>query len=116
MTQATAIRQPTGARFENLAMDVRVTATLRDQTAEEARDDDTGRAGRDYGRTYWTVQLRYKGRQMTTPFQMGSAHTGEPTAAQVLSCLISDNESVKGARTFEEWAADRGVGRRHGMG
>ncbi len=106
MTQANAMRQPTGARFENLAMDVRITSTLREPTREEERE--ASRARRDYGATYWTVRLTYKGRRMATPFHMGSGHSGEPTAAQVLSCLISDNESVKGARNFSEWAADMG--------
>ncbi len=89
-----------------LAQTVKITSTRRAMTEQErainARE-------RDPGRTYWTVRLRYKGRRMSTPFHMGSAHKGEPEAANVLSCLISDNESVKNARGFAEWAADMGT-------
>jgi len=55
----------------------------------------------------WMVTLRYRGRQLTVPFYTGSLH-GEPTVADVVSCLISDAEGVKNARDFEDWARDLG--------
>lgn len=58
------------------------------------------------GSTGYTVTLRYKGRQLTCPFYMGSALTGEPSAADVLSCLISDSSACD--QSFEEWASDLG--------
>lgn len=58
--------------------------------------------------TGYTVTLKYKGRQLTVPFYMGAAHTDEPTAAAVLSCLLMDSESVRHGQTFEEWARDLG--------
>lgn len=54
----------------------------------------------------YTVTLRYKGRQMTTDFWMGSAITTEPDAASVLSCLLSDASA--GSETFEDWCANLG--------
>lgn len=47
---------------------------------------------------------------MTTPYHMGSANAGGPGVADVLSCLISDGESVAnaGGNTFEAWCADFG--------
>lgn len=56
----------------------------------------------------YKVTLRYQGRRLTVPFYMGPAHTKEPTAAGVLSCLISDAQSTVNARSFEEWASDLG--------
>lgn len=99
------------AKLDTLAQQVKIDSSLRDMTTEER--DEANRTRRetgytDTGRTYWTVTLRYKGRKMTTPYNMGSAHTSEPGAASVLSCLISDNESVKNARSFEDWCGDMG--------
>ena len=45
---------------------------------------------------------------MTVYFTMGSAHTAEPTAAEVLDCLASDAASVVNARDFTDWASDLG--------
>lgn len=58
--------------------------------------------------THWRVTLRYCGRQLSTYFSMGPALCHEPTAADVLSCLISDASTVDGARNFSEWCADLG--------
>ena len=55
----------------------------------------------------WMVTLRYRGRQLTIPFYTGSLH-GEPTVADVVSCLILDAEGVKCARSFEDLASDLG--------
>lgn len=56
----------------------------------------------------YTVRLRYKRRQLTTPFYMGAALDHEPSAADVLSCLISDATLVMSASNFEEWARNLG--------
>ena len=56
----------------------------------------------------WTVTLRYHGRRLTVPFFMGSALDHEPTAADVLSCLLSDATSFENAGSFEEWAREYG--------
>lgn len=60
------------------------------------------------GSTAWTVTLRFQGRQMTVPFYTGPAISQDPTAADVLSCLLSDASSADNARSFEEWASDLG--------
>lgn len=41
-------------------------------------------------------------------FSQGSAHTEEPTLADVLDCLASDASSYDNAGTFEEWASEYG--------
>jgi hypothetical protein len=45
---------------------------------------------------------------LTVPFYMGAAHTSEPTAADVMTCLASDASSYENARSFEDWASDLG--------
>jgi hypothetical protein len=45
-------------------------------------------------------------RRLTVPFFMGSANTREPTAADVLNCLVSDARA--GEMTFEEFCSDFG--------
>lgn len=60
------------------------------------------------GAFHWKVTLRRKGRKLTTEFHQGSAHTSEPTAADVLSCLVSDAVSVEQEPDFEGWAESLG--------
>ena len=57
---------------------------------------------------HWRVILRCKGKQLTVPFSTGYGISGEPTAADVLSCLASDASSIDNASSFEDWAADFG--------
>ncbi len=47
-------------------------------------------------------------RQITVPFYMGLAHTSEPTAADVLSCLVSDTTGVDNAIDFDDWCHEFG--------
>ena len=58
--------------------------------------------------THWRVTLRRDRphRQLSTYYSMGLAHTGEPTAEDVLDCLASDASSAD--QPFEEWASDYG--------
>jgi len=56
----------------------------------------------------YKVVLRYHGRQLTVPFFTGSGWTREPSASDVLECLVSDASSVDCAQSFEEWASDLG--------
>lgn len=57
---------------------------------------------------WYDVTLKMGRRQYTIPFGMGYAHTSEPTAYDVLACLLSDASSAENARSFEEWAGDYG--------
>lgn len=81
-----------------------VTATVkygnRQSNGDQAKLDDWQRTADP-----WTVTLRYRGRRLTTSFWTGSAH-GEPTAAGVLACLLSDGGAVD--ETFDEWCANLG--------
>jgi len=56
----------------------------------------------------YTVVLHFKNRTLTTPFFTGRGWKEDPTAADVLSSLISDAQSIEGAPTFEDWAGDLG--------
>jgi hypothetical protein len=56
------------------------------------------------GAHHWRSTLRMGRRRLTVFFSQGSAHHAEPTAADVLGCLISD---ARGAdQTFEQWCND----------
>lgn len=56
----------------------------------------------------WTVTLRYGRRRMSVPFFQGRAHTSEPTAADVLGCLLSDASCYDNARDLADFCADFG--------
>lgn len=70
-------------------------------------DNDSGHMTR-----HFKVTLSYmegdQRKRLTTYFSQGSAHTKEPTAADVLDCLASDASGVENAGTFEEWASEYG--------
>lgn len=54
-----------------------------------------------------TVSNYHTGRrQLTVPFFMGPAHTKEPTAADVLCCLVQDCNA--GEMSFEEYCSELG--------
>ena len=59
----------------------------------------------------WTVTLKRSNprRQLTTPFFIGIGHSGEPTAEQVLECLVSDALSVEGENSAEAWLYSFGM-------
>jgi hypothetical protein len=54
----------------------------------------------------WTCTLRMGRHRLTVPFWQGPAHTKEPTAADVLSCLVADADALD--YSFEEWCGDFG--------
>lgn len=54
----------------------------------------------------YSVQLRYKGRQLTVDYWMGQALTREPDAASVLSSLLLDASACD--QSFEEWCGEFG--------
>ena len=60
------------------------------------------------GSTGWTVTLRLEGRRMSTPFWQGPAIKGQPDAATVLDCMVSDAATIEDAPEFEDWAAELG--------
>jgi hypothetical protein len=64
--------------------------------------------GFDRGSHPWKVTLKYGRRRLTVPFFQGSAHTHEPTAADVLYCLCLDASSVDTTSGFEDWCRDLG--------
>lgn len=54
----------------------------------------------------YKVTLRYQRRSMTTPFFMGPALERDPSAADVLACLLSDASCAESS--FEDWCSDLG--------
>lgn len=57
----------------------------------------------------WKCRLRYQRRSLTVPFWMGRGHHGaEPTAGDVLGCLILDATGYENARDFEDWCSEYG--------
>ena len=71
-----------------------------------SRSDATADWDRDA--RHWRCTLSYGGRRMVVTFSQGSAHTADPTVAEVLSCLASDAGSHDSAYGFEDWAYDYG--------
>lgn len=61
------------------------------------------------GSTHWVVTLRMGRRSIRTPYHMGSALTGEPTADDVLSSLLIDASA--GAQSFDDHCAEFGISR-----
>ena len=58
---------------------------------------------------HYSVALHREGpTMMTVPYSMGKAHKNGPTAADVLSSLALDAQSVHGGRDFEDWAHEYG--------
>lgn len=71
---------------------------------------DYGYFGDDWprGSHHYRVRFTRDGKGVfTTEFHQGSAHTKEPTAADVLSCLFGDAQSVLDF-DFEEWIEEFG--------
>lgn len=60
------------------------------------------------GSTHWLVTLRLGDRSMIVPYSMGSAHSGEPEIADVLSCLTSDAGGIEGSYSFSDWCGNYG--------
>ena len=72
----------------------------------EWADTNPNMADMPYGSSHWRVRLTCGRRQLTTMFSMGPAHSHEPTAEDVLECLLSDASSSH--ESFEDWCADLG--------
>ena len=79
-------------------MKTEIEVTFVDQGA-----DDDG-----WERTEWRCLLTRGDRAMTVPFFTGLAHTEEPTADQVVGCLMSDASAIEYA-SVDEWIEDMGV-------
>lgn len=61
----------------------------------------------DHTASHWKCKLRCGEESIILHYRMGSAHTGEPDLANVLDCLASATESVRGV-PFAEWCRDLG--------
>lgn len=79
------------------------------------KQDDWGKP--DPGRKTYRVRLTRAGTELfsgdwtTVTFHMGSGLKGEPTADDVLSCLLMECQSIDDGRSFRpfaEWAEDLG--------
>lgn len=58
------------------------------------------------GAHHFKATLHCGGRRMTVPFHTGAGWDKDPTAADVLDCLLSDANSAE--ESFEDWCADLG--------
>ena len=94
--------------LEKVCEELGIEVRCRRGTSEDY-DEDDWRAKANA----WTVTLQFGAATshpptMTVPFWQGAAHTKQPTAADVLSCLVSDAASVESARSFEDWVHEFG--------
>jgi hypothetical protein len=88
--------------FRTLCEQVKITCEYLSE-----RPDKVGRdAEWDRQASHWKIKLRLGKRSLTTYYSQGSAHTGEPDTAHVMSALISDADC--GQYDFEEFCADLG--------
>ena len=55
---------------------------------------------------HYVVTLKRQRRQMAVPFSCGLGIESEPTAADVLDCLLSDYYTAD--NTFDDWCAELG--------
>lgn len=80
-----------------------ISATVK-PAARNPHMDDMGPGSR-----HFLVTLRAGRFSMRVPFSQGSAHTVDPTAADVLDCLASDACGYENsAGTFNIWCAEYG--------
>jgi hypothetical protein len=60
----------------------------------------------DWPARHYVVTLKRQRRQMAVPFSCGLGIESEPTAADVLDCLLSDYYTAD--NTFDDWCAELG--------
>lgn len=77
-------------------------------TATVKRSNAQAPTGWAYGTKVWDVTLKLGKSRLTTRFHTGPGLKDRPTAADVLSCLLSDASSYRNAGHFGEWANDMG--------
>ena len=87
--------------------------TIKSKFLGEHVEPAQGREGRAWPHSAWKCTLSYKGRKITVDnYRMGSAHTSEPTADDVLGSLLMDVSEFHAYApkmpTFEQWASDIG--------
>jgi hypothetical protein len=56
----------------------------------------------------YSCRLVYQNRVMTVDFWQGQGIKSDPSAQDVLDCLLSDASSFDNARDFEDWASEFG--------
>lgn len=61
------------------------------------------------GATRWLATILYDGRTMWCDYYTGKAITETPTAANVVTSLISDAQTLEGIDNFAEWAEELGL-------
>ena len=71
---------------------------------DAGKDGDTW----DQSARHFVVTLRRGRKSMRVRFHQGSAHTVDPTAADVLDCLASDASGYDNARGFIDWCGEYG--------
>jgi hypothetical protein len=76
---------------------LRAAATMIDKTPPDCFSS---------GASSWRVRLSYQGRALRVNFYTGSGITHYPTAADVVSCLISDADA--GSESFKEFCSSFG--------
>jgi len=81
---------------------VTMTATRADRNPNMG-DDEWSRSA-----SHFKCVLRFEGRQLTTYFSQGSAHTNVPTVATVLDCLATDAGTAFSVGSFEEFCREFG--------
>lgn len=67
--------------------------------------------------THYKVTLKCRGgKQITTYFSMGLAHTSEPEADDILNCFALDSSGIENNSTFDDWADEYGYNEDHDPG
>ena len=90
----------TTAKLSDLAQTVAISSEYGAKLDYDKQDDWQRKANG------YRVTLRYKGRQMSLDFWMGTGLSGEPEADLVLSSLLLDSSAVD--QSFEDWCGEFG--------
>jgi hypothetical protein len=86
----------------------RIEATPKTTATAEWADSNPNMSDMPQGSSHWRVILRRAGKQMPVPFSQGPAICKEPTAEDVLGCLLADASCIEAAGCFEDFARELG--------
>lgn len=94
------------AGFEAFAKRAGLRMTCR--RIDERPDRENGSDEWNRSARHFRLTLSRGSRRMVVFYSQGSAHTKDPTIADLLNCLASDFSGFADASSFEAWAGDFG--------
>lgn len=93
----------TTTNIEQFIERARLSMTCTRIDARPDRSDDWDASAR-----HFRITITGIGGSMRVHFSQGSAHTEDPTLADVLDCIASDSAGIENARGFDDWCSEYG--------